>query len=212
MKDSSIFCGACSRTCSAFAASDPELRPQPDGIGTMYLLVPEPQGAPVPRSLRVINATEASQLPAREPVLICAPCSFDLQSGVNCPIVVFPVRRFLRNAQIHANASDFLEGLASRMTISLACLLQDFRAAVDMLTSRRDMGCRCGELHTGNMLRELPIVASPIATLSPGIISVESMSPEPEAKEQDELADMLQEMQLSDATQKSPGPKRPRVE
>ena len=67
-------------------------------------------------------------------------------------------------------------------------------------------------MHTGNMLRELPIVASPIATLSPGIISVESMSPEPEAKEQDELADMLQEMQLSDATQKSPGPKRPRVE
>ena len=68
-------------------------------------------------------------------------------------------------------------------------------------------------MNTDGMLRNLPIIASPVAAHSPGIVSVGSMSPEPEHAAQEELANMLNGLQIvEDGTQNSPGPKRPRHE
>ena len=115
---------------TAFAAGDSGLQLQHNGMGTMFLLIPGPSGGLVLKYLKVLNATEAARLPAREPVLLCAPSSFDLHQGASSPVVVFPVSRFLHDAQVHDNASEVIEGLAERMTMSLTCLLHDFRSAV----------------------------------------------------------------------------------
>ena len=55
--------------------------------------------------------------------------SFDLDRGASSPVVVFPVRQFLHDAQVHADVTEVLDQLAARMTASLACLLQDLRSS-----------------------------------------------------------------------------------
>ena len=79
----------------------------------------------------------AVALPGREPIVVCAQREFNLREGISWPVVVFPARAFLTDAQVHEDAPEILDDLAARMSATLACLLQDLRAFVDALRTER---------------------------------------------------------------------------
>ena len=66
-------------------------------------------------------------------------------------------------------------------------------------------------MNTNDMLQDLPIWGSPVMGASPGVTSVASMTPEPEVRDQEELALMMQSMDITDAAG-SPPTKAPRMD
>ena len=65
-------------------------------------------------------------------------------------------------------------------------------------------------MDTNEMLQNLPIWGSPVMGTSPGAISITSMSPEPEHRAQEELALMVQSLNIDDTG--SPPTKTPRLD
>ena len=66
-------------------------------------------------------------------------------------------------------------------------------------------------MNTNDMLQNLPIWGSPIMGASPGVMSIASMSPEPEVRDQEELALMMKNMNIKDDAG-SPPTKTPRLD